>query len=633
MITSQKQKLISLTAFIIFIFFHQDLFASPVLFPDAPEKIEITVSVIRGPYLQSGTPYSIIVRWRTNEDTESVIHYGTALGELDFTVQDNTLKSDHELTLTGLSPETVYYYEIANLAEILVPQAADLYFKTSPVSGQAVPVNIWVLGDCGTADQRPRDVRDAFYTYNDEAHIDLMLLLGDNAYNDGTDEQYQHAIFENMYEDRLQNTVVWSTLGNHDGHSANGNSQTGPYFDIFTFPTQAEAGGVASGTEAYYSFDYANIHFIILDSYDIDRAVGSPMYLWAENDIQNTTADWIIAFWHHPVYSKGSHDSDNCSGCSDMRENYLPMLESNGVDLVMGGHSHSYERSYLINGHYGESTTFDPNIHIVEPTGARDGKVDGEGPYEKDLIDTEGAVYIVAGTSGKKDSQVSQHPAHYFYEGELGSLSIKIDGNELNAKFVRETGAIDDYFTILKLELLPVELLSFKAELFRENVRLSWQVASENRNLGFEIYRSIDSDPERSGWKKIGWLDGKGTSSEKQSYFFYDDQPSQGINYYRLKQMDVDGQYEFTNIVSVDFYDKNADVSIFPNPAQDKIFIGVPGDNLIEDVMVFDLSGKALVKTELQNQNLDISMLKNGIYYLEIKIKHKIFQERLVVLR
>ena len=94
---------------------------------------------------------------------------------------------------------------------------------------------------------------------------------------------------------------------------------------------------------------------MVLNSFEEDRSVGGIMYNWALNDIQNTTADWIVALWHHPPYTKGSHNSDTESNLIDMRQNFLPMLEDNGVDLVMSGHSHSYERSYLINGHYGNS--------------------------------------------------------------------------------------------------------------------------------------------------------------------------------------------------------------------------------------------------------------------------------------
>src|SRR5262249_8268236 len=133
------------------------------------------------------------------------------------------------------------------------------------------------------------------------------------------------------------------------------------YYDIFTLPTAAEAGGVASGSEAYYSFDWGDVHFICLDSEGSDRSKSGPMARWLRDDLAANNSMWTIAYWHHPPYTKGSHDSDNDldSGgrMRDMRENLLPILDSTGVDLVLTGHSHSYERSFLVNGHYGPSTT------------------------------------------------------------------------------------------------------------------------------------------------------------------------------------------------------------------------------------------------------------------------------------
>src|SRR4029450_1136767 len=116
-------------------------------------------------------------------------------------------------------------------------------------------------------------------------------------------------------------------------------TQTGPYYDIFTLPRNAEAGGVASGTEAYYSFDYGNIHFICLDSFDTPRSATGAMAQWLQRDLADTTQDGIIAFWHHPPYSKGSHDSDTQTPLIEMRQNFLPILEAGGVDLVLSGHS------------------------------------------------------------------------------------------------------------------------------------------------------------------------------------------------------------------------------------------------------------------------------------------------------
>ncbi|HJW28858.1 MAG TPA: metallophosphoesterase, partial [Saprospiraceae bacterium] len=334
-----------------------------------------------------------------------------------------------------------------------------VYFKTYPVPGTATPLTAWILGDCGTGNNDARNVRNAYYAYQGNQHTDMMLFLGDNAYVDGTDAEYQNAIFSNMYEDELQNTVAWACLGNHDGHTANSSTQTGPYYDIFTFPKLGECGGVASGTEAYYSFDFGNVHFIVLDSYETDRSVGGPMYNWCEDDLQATLADWIIAFWHHPAYTKGSHDSDTETELKQMRENFLPLFESYGVDLVLSGHSHSYERTYLINGHYGLSSTFNIATHTVGITGSGSGQLENDGAYYKAPTgpeDGKGAVYITTGSAGKIESGPLGHPAMYYDAIALGSSVLKIHGDTLSVKFLRQTGAIDDHFTLVKdLDCVP----------------------------------------------------------------------------------------------------------------------------------------------------------------------------------
>ena len=415
-------------------------------------------TVDRGPYLQKASPTQMTVKWRTTSNTQSVIQYGTSLANLNQTVSNNTSKSNHELTITGLNPNTKYYYKISNSAGTLVNASSDMYFKTHPTVGSTQSTKFWVLGDCGTANNNQRAVRDGYYNYIGNNHTDGILLLGDNAYNSGTDTEYQNAIFSNMYEDKLQNSVVWSCLGNHDGYTANSNSQTGPYYDIFSFPTAGESGGVASGTEAYYSFDYGNIHFVCLESYETNRAVGGSMYNWLQNDLQNTTQEWIVAYWHHPPYSKGSHDSDDVNGelpLVEMRQNFVPLLESYGVDLILSGHSHSYERSYFINGHYGFSNTFNSNTHTVGATGDGNGRINGDGAYIKNHTGADadkGAVYITAGASGKISGGSLNHNAMFYSVSKLGSCVIEVTGGQMDVKYIKTDGGIEDYFTINKAQ-------------------------------------------------------------------------------------------------------------------------------------------------------------------------------------
>jgi len=402
-------------------------------------------TVTRGPYLQSGSSSSVVVRWRTDQDTDSVVAYGADPTSMNNVVTSSATTPEHQVRIEGLEADTRYYYAFGSSSAPLIGADDDHFFTTAPQTGAAVPTRIWVLGDSGTANDNARSVRDAYRSFTGTRETDLWLMLGDNAYNDGTDEEYQRAVFE-MYPDTLRNAVLWPTLGNHDGHSAESATQTGPYYDIFTLPTSAEAGGVPSGTEAYYAFDYANVHFVCLDSYDSNADPDGAMMTWMENDLAATAQPWVVAFWHHPPYTKGSHDSDSEGRLVDMREFALPILEAYGVDLVLSGHSHSYERSMLLAGHYGTSDTLTGAMKVD----SGDGREDGDGAYSKPGSTAEGAVYLVAGSSGKTSSAALDHPAMYISLLELGSVVLDVDDARLDATFLDDSGSVQDSFTIRK---------------------------------------------------------------------------------------------------------------------------------------------------------------------------------------
>ena len=411
-----------------------------------------TVGLVRGPYLQTLRSEGVVVRWGTDLPSQSVVHYGDAPGNLTQMVSDATSLTDHELEITGLAPGTTYFYSVGTPGGAIAGDDADHFFATTPPVGADVPLRAWVLGDSGTANADAAAVRDAYLGWvagTGGRDADMVMMLGDNAYNDGTDPEYQAAVFD-MYPTVLRNTVLWPTLGNHDGHSADSATESGPYYDIFTLPRGAEAGGLASGTEAYYSFDVANVHFVCLDSYETDRSTSGDMLTWLDADLVSTGQDWLIAFFHHPPYSRGSHNSDTETELIEMRQFALPILESAGVDLVLCGHSHSYERSYLIDGHYGLLGTFDTQTMLVD---GGDGSEAGDGAYEKvhpGIWTHSGAVYAVAGSSGKTSGGPLDHPVMLVNLNTLGSMVIDVDGTRLDARFITSTGQVADEFTILK---------------------------------------------------------------------------------------------------------------------------------------------------------------------------------------
>ena len=403
------------------------------------------IDVVRGPYLQRGSTSETTVRWRTANETASVVAFGLAPDKLSQLAVSMDATTEHVVVMTGLAADTRYYYAFGTPQSQLLGGDDKHFVVTPPPTGTAKPTRIWAIGDSGTANTGARNVRDAYFAYTGKRGTDLWLMLGDNAYGDGTDSQYQKAVF-NMYPSILRNVVLWSTMGNHDGHSADSGTQTGPYYDIFTFPTQGEAGGIMSGTEAYYAFDYGNIHFVCLDSYDSDTATDGDMMTWLKNDLAANNQPWLIAFFHHPPYTKGTHNSDGESRLENMRVDALPILEQHGVDLVLCGHSHVYERSYYLNGHYGDSSTLNASMKVDDG----DGRVDGDGAYTRASNSTKGAVYIVAGSSGSKGGGPLNHPAMFASLNELGSVVIDVDGAIMSTSFIDDNGDIQDWFTIDK---------------------------------------------------------------------------------------------------------------------------------------------------------------------------------------
>ncbi|HET9886167.1 MAG TPA: metallophosphoesterase [bacterium] len=424
--------------------------ATTPVFParQAASRAVLAASITRGPYLQMGQPDGITVRWRTNSNTNSRVQYGTTPQNLNHHVDNSNQTTEHEIALTGLSSNTLYYYSVGSSSEVLA-SGADYYFRTSPPAGTASPTRIWILGDSGETGQGAIDVRDAYYDYPGSADTDFWIMLGDNAYDTGNDSEYQSVLF-NRYNTFLRHCPLWSTRGNHEDLFSGANND---YYDFFNMPTGGQIGGVPSGSEAYYSFEYGNIHFICLDSEGSNRSTSGPMLTWLELDLDANTRPWIIAFWHHPPYSKGSHDSDDGGDSDgrlrDMRQNALPILEQGGVDLVLSGHSHSYERSMLIDGHYGTSNTF--NSSMIEDGG--DGDPSGDGAYEKpNSVNAahQGAVYTVAGSSSEIDGGDLDHPVMVTSLNVMGSMVIDVSGPLLNAVFLDKNGVIRDHFQISK---------------------------------------------------------------------------------------------------------------------------------------------------------------------------------------
>ena len=521
---------------------------------------DVRPAFARAPYLQFSTTNSIYVVWRSEGPVTPVVKWGTRLDRLTSELSDvsdtsgtgilvrtslgtNTqtipqrwqgfrtdenlkLRKMHsapigtfqyEARLMGLTAATKYYYAVFDGEKRLTPADESYSFTTPPPVGTRPPVRFWALGDGGTGRPDQAAVYRAMLevTAREKHPLDLWLHLGDMAYGTGRDVEFQSRFFES-YEGALRSSVCWPTMGNHEGFTSKGTTGVGPYYDAYVMPRRGEAGGLASGTEAYYSFDWANIHFICLDSHDLDRKPGGAMAKWLKADLEKAKADWLIAFWHHPPYTKGSHDSEKEKDLTEMRQHIMPIIESGGVDLILAGHSHIYERSMLIDGAY-SSTNMAAENKVLDDG---DGDPDGDGAYRKSasIRPHEGLVAIVAGNAGAAISRKGTVPLMKKTMTEYGSVLVDVNGDTLTGRMINKSGNVRDLFSLVKRgKVEPVRLaLPWQPEEYKKSTNQVKEADSSGQNGAPVDYKVLI--PKAAEWQYLEGQDPQGLAWTQKGF-------------------------------------------------------------------------------------------------------------------
>lgn len=455
--------------FLFFLFhgFHSFLFHYPTnnnnLTRREIEKQLPVPYLIRGPYLQSATSTSMIIRWRTNVPCQSVVKYGM---QKDSLLQEEIKKgaaTEHLVKLSGLNPMTRYYYSIEDGNGSVVQKGEDNFFFTLPVPGKEGSYRIGVFGDCGNNSSNQKEVKAQVEKYISKEGMNAWILLGDNAYGRGTDAEYQKNFFDIYKDNLLKKYPLFPAPGNHDYYGAKGAkiNRNVAYFKNFSMPVRGEAGGVPSHSSAFYSFDIGNIHFISLDSYGKEKGYTrlydtlGPQIRWVKKDLaayRNKKRGWVIVYWHHPPYTMGSHNSDNEGELVQIRTNVLRIMERYGVDIILCGHSHVYERSRLMKGHYGNEMSFMASKHVLNNSSALYNGSSLSCPYIKDSAN-KGTVYVVTGSAGALGGRQKTFPhnAMFYSNDRIGGASmIEVNENRLDFKWISADGEIRDYFVMMK---------------------------------------------------------------------------------------------------------------------------------------------------------------------------------------
>ena len=577
-------------------------------------------SLTRGPYMNSALQNSIVIRWRSDIPTNTKVSYGNAPGNLTQSYVDNTLTTEHIATLTGLAGNTLYYYNVGSTTQVLQGDASN-YFKTMPTVGSTQKIRVMAMGDMGNNSTNEINVRNAYLAFNGSNYTDAWLLMGDNAYSNGTDAEYQNNFF-NVYQGSLtKNHVLWPSPGNHDyaNSSARQADHNIPYYSIFTLPSSGQGGGVSSNTEAYYSYNYGNIHFVALDSYGWEAGntrlydTLGPQAVWLKQDLAANTQQWTVIYFHHPPYTKGSHNSDSETELINMRQRMVPIFERYKVDLVLAGHSHAYERSYLINGHYGIETTFNPATHALSTSSAKyDGSLNSCVYVKNPSNPVNGIVYVVAGSAGQLEGSSSGYPHNAMYYSNVsigGALFFEVEGNRLDAKWISSDGVIRDNFTIMKDVNKTTNLNTPPAT--PTQLTASW-IGNYNWNTS-ETTRSINVAPTVNTNYTVN--DGLGCLADA----FNVTVSGSGRN--PITNNTIEATIKESVKVIPTLVHRGQQVSVtskITNPT---------------DIILVDINGRILRKfNSRQSFSIETGNLQNGTYFLQMKLKGKPFVQQIVVI-
>jgi hypothetical protein len=405
-------------------------------------------------------PTTMTVRFRTDSPVNAEVSISTDAKTFTRAKKTGAASTEHTILIDSLTANRAYYYRVKTGTTTL--SDSTYFFKTAPAVGSSEKFRFWSLGDMypGVTQER---VYEAFLKYNGANYTNFLMTVGDNTYNGGSDGGFQSNFFD-VYQKGtfLRQSPLFMGIGNHD-YGGYPHVQDWPemgYYQIFNLPAKGELGGVPSGSEAYYSFDYGNVHFVSLDSFARGRDEklltdpGSEQMAWLIKDLQNTKQRWKIVYFHHAPYTRGTYDSDVWENLKQPRLVVTPILEKYGVDVVLSGHSHVYERSKPIKGYTGLVADFNPAIHFTQTSSGKYNASTNSCPYMFTTnLTSNGVIYVVNGVGGATGNMRSNGP-HPVMEtsqaGIGGSMIFDIEGSRLDAKFLTENGTITDQFTIFK---------------------------------------------------------------------------------------------------------------------------------------------------------------------------------------
>jgi hypothetical protein len=274
------------------------------------------VTLIRGPYLQSVTPSSVIVAWETDYASTGTVAYGET-DALSQSADDPQIDSRHAITLTGLSPYTEYHYQVLWEDDPL----SDVYTFRTAAPLDHTSFTFVAFGDTRTQDRRHQDVVDLILTLEP----DFVINTGDLVAHGHSSREW--TTFFEIEQELLARSPLFSTMGNHEANNP-------LYREIFYLP----------GNERWYSFDYGHAHFVCVHADGLGgRGPDDEQIDWLEADLAATEQPWKLVFFHVPPFSSRDEEEREVQ----VRQALVPTLIDQGVQVVFNGHDHNYQRAMV----------------------------------------------------------------------------------------------------------------------------------------------------------------------------------------------------------------------------------------------------------------------------------------------
>lgn len=267
-----------------------------------------------------------------------------------------------------------------------------------------------------------------------------------------------------------------------------------------------------------------------------------------------------------------------------------------------------------INALNGESITIsnvdNENITITQTSASGNGNIFVDGTPIPGALP---ATVIASSTTNILGSGKNQGDNYYATMNNISEFTWKYN-NVAGSSFT------EGFSLIIGNTVLPIELISFNLTPIRKNnVQIDWSTATETNNNFFTVEKSLDGED----WEEVSIINGAGNSSIEISYSTIDFTASNGTSYYRLKQTDFDGNYEYSEIKSVNLIGyEDSKLHIYPNPTYQQLTI-LGHKNDLDEIRIFNILGmeitqltKDILKSDVKII-LDLSLLKPGSYFIK----------------